>query len=614
MNRPVRPPSRRPVTVLAAAALVCAAAWAGHHASRVAALERQGERGQQQLRLYSQTLASELARYDYLPGLLGLDDRVGALFAPGDDAARVASANLYLAALNERAGTRAIYVLDRQGRVLSTSNWQRTDSYLGEQLGYRPYFRQAIAGNSGHFYGVGTTRGEAGYYLSAPIGNRRNPIGVAVVKVGLEALEVNWQDANSRVLLADENDVVILASNPTWRLSALKPLSAAERARFARTRQYNLAPLRQIEMTTLEVLTGGEALVRLEGSPPLLAQTLAQPGTPWRLTLLSPTAEVARAAQGGALLAGTLAALALSVAVALNSRRRRIAERLAARAALEAANDELERKVIERTADLSAANRQLQAEVAERIRAEANLRKTQDDLLQAGKLAVIGQMSTGIAHELNQPLAALRTLSGNTQKFLARGDLATASANLTTINQLVERMGRITGALKSFARKNGGGHSVAVLGAALETTLFLLEPRLKSLKPELVRELDPSLTVACDANRLEQVLVNLIGNALDAVAGLDAPRVELRAWRDGDTVTLSVRDNGPGLPDDVRARLFEPFFTTKPVGQGLGLGLTLSAGIVGDFGGTLAADNHPDGGACFTLTLPAAKETLTHAR
>ncbi|MGN5478936.1 sensor histidine kinase [Cupriavidus basilensis] len=200
--------------------------------------------------------------------------------------------------------------------------------------------------------------------------------------------------------------------------------------------------------------TAATALVRLRQGPPMLAQQAALPGTDWQLTLLSNTSQARVVALNSAALAGVLTAFVLLLGAAWNVRRRVIGERLAARAALEAANSELERKVAERTADLSTTNQRLQGEVAERIRTEAVLRQAQDGLLQAGKLAAVGQMSTGIAHELNQPLAALRTISGNTSKFLDRGDYDTVRSNLGTIISLVERMGRITGALKSFARKS----------------------------------------------------------------------------------------------------------------------------------------------------------------
>ncbi|MGO4314093.1 sensor histidine kinase, partial [Pseudomonas sp. KB_15] len=155
----------------------------------------------------------------------------------------------------------------------------------------------------------------------------------------------------------------------------------------------------------------------------------ALPGTDWNLTLLTNTSQARVAALNSAALAGVLAAFVLLLGAAWNVRRRIVSERLAARTALEAANSELERKVAERTADLFAANQQLHAEVAERTRTETFLRQAQDGLMQAGKLAAVGQMSAGIAHELNQPLAALRTLSGNTGKFLERGDHATAQEN-----------------------------------------------------------------------------------------------------------------------------------------------------------------------------------------
>ncbi|WP_458217466.1 sensor histidine kinase [Paracidovorax citrulli] len=598
--------------LLALALLVVLAGWLGYRTSYDSALDTQAERGQVQLRLYGQALSSELARYDFVPSLLSLDDKILALLARPGDPATVRAANLHLAAVNARAGTLTVFVLDRKGKVLASSNWQRPDSYLGEDLSFRPYFQAALEGQLGRFYGVGTTRSESGYYLSAPLGDGEQAAGVAVVKVGLEPLEQRWQSAEMQMALSDENGVVILASEPSWKLHTLRPLSEAQRAQLDKTQQYNRAPLPLLTFRPIRSIRNGDTLVRRPHGPPILEQHAMLPGTGWQLAIFTDTAQAHIAALNTAALCAVLTAFVLMLAAAWNVRRRIVGERLAARAALEAANNELERKVAERTSDLTHANHLLHAEVAERIRTEQELRQAQDGLLQAGKLAAIGQMSTGIAHELNQPLAALRTLSGNTVKFLERGELDTARGNLAKIIGLVERMGRITGALKSFARKPAGnGGQRARLVDAIDNALFLLDTRVRDVHPVIEIDIAPGTAVRCDPNRLEQVMVNLLANALDAVEGQPSPRLQVRAIAGEGMVRCTVRDNGPGLPAEASARLFEPFFTTKAPGQGLGLGLPLSAGILAEQGGTLLASNHPDGGAAFTLVLPEASEQAT---
>jgi two-component system C4-dicarboxylate transport sensor histidine kinase DctB len=344
-----------------------------------------------------------------------------------------------------------------------------------------------------------------------------------------------------------------------------------------------------------------------------LAQSRPLPGTPWTLTVFSHLDQVDDIAQSRAAVAVVVAVLLFMLGLMANERRRHLRDRLAAREALQKAHDELERKVDERTADLSSANQLLQDEVSERIRAERTLRAAQDELVQAGKLAVIGQLSTGIAHELNQPLAALRTLSGNGVRFLDRGDLDTTRTNLERIAQLADRMGLITGQLRTFARKSSGQLQAIPLCCALDNSLALLEPRLRQANAEVSRHSPlPEPVALCDANRLEQVLINLIGNALDAMDGQPAPCIELGCECVGRQARLTVRDYGPGLDEEAISHLFEPFFTTKQAGVGLGLGLTISAGIIRDFGGTLSGANHPEGGAIFTLEIPLANEAKPH--
>lgn len=609
------------VLVLVFAILAVNAAMLTFQYSMALGLEDLQATGRHRLNLYATNLEREIDKYAYFPTTLGLKrDVLELVETPSPGRAQVQEVNEYLEQLNERAGTLSIYILDRAGKVIASSNWRHEDSFVGEDLSFRPYFREAMTRGSGRFFGIGTTRSEPGYYLSSVLANSQGALGAAVVKIGLKQLETSWSTVEAPALVSDENGVVILASVPGWKFMTLWPLDDAARRAFDQTQQYNRQALHPLGVVDLKNLDNGARLVRLPKTNPemvamfpvtgeFVAQTQVLPGTPWNITVFSSQDQIRRNAADRSLLAGVVAGFLCILALMLNERRRHLNARLADREALQKAYDELERKVAERTVDLSSANIRLQQEVAERIQAERTLRAAQDELVQAGKLAVIGQLAASVAHELNQPLAALRTLSGNARKFLARGNQDTASSNLERIDGLVDRMGTVTAQLKSFARKSSGTPQVVSIRRAIDNALFLLQQRLTQARVETRVDLSESELYAwCDANRLEQVLVNLAGNALDAMDGMDEVVLELVACRNGDRVRIQVRDRGPGIPDDVRPRLFEPFFTTKEDGRGLGLGLAISAGIVADFGGSLSGDRHPDGGAVFTLEIPAAPE------
>jgi len=620
---PSRPLRHLPILILLLA-LMGLSGFGAHRFAQQLGLAELQTTGLHRLDLYTASLEREIGKYAFLPGTLGLERDVLALLGQAADDKLAHQVNAYLEQLNERAGTLSIYVINTAGKVVASSNWRRADSFIGEDLSFRPYFREAMAGGSGRFFGIGTTRGQPGYYLASTLSDDSRTLGVAVIKVSLEQLEKSWSTVEAPAMVADENGVVILGSVADWKFTTLRPLDEATRSAFDQTQQYNRRALKPLGMTEIAEFEHGARLVSIARDGPeivsvypvtgrFLAQSRPLPGTPWTLTVLSHLEQVDEIAQSRAMVAVVGAAFLFMLGLMLDERRRRLKDRLAAREALQKAHDELERKVDERTADLSAANQLLQDEVAERIRAERTLRAAQDELVQAGKLAVIGQLSTGIAHELNQPLAALRTLSGNGVRFLERGDVATTRANLERIAQLVDRMGLITGQLRTFARKSSGQLQPVALGHALDNALALLEPRLRQADAEIVRHCPlPEPFALCDANRLEQVLVNLIGNALDAMDGQPTPRIELDCAGIDGQAQLSVRDHGPGLAEEVLAHLFEPFFTTKAAGVGLGLGLTISAGIVRDFGGTLSGANHPGGGAVFTLQIPLLDEAERH--
>lgn len=627
---------RRPFLMFLAGA--CLVLGSSAVAYRLAFQSAQGDLqalGRHRLDLYAASLEREIAKYAFLPGTLNLAGNVVALVsAPGTGtgsgtaARRSGEVNAYLQQLNARAGTLSIYVMDSAGLVRAASNWNKPDSFVGENLAFRPYFVEALANNEGRFFGIGTTRGEPGYYLASAIFDGVRKVGVAAVKVSLEQLEKSWATVEAPVMVSDEYSVVILSTVPDWKFATLRQLDAQAQAKFERTQQFNHRALHQLGMQELHRYDSETVLVNMapdyhkdaasySPSGHFLSQSRKLPGTDWTFTILSRLDTVERLAANEATIVGFAVASLLLLALIINERRRRVNERLAAREALQRAHDELERKVDERTADLTGTNLRLQAEVTERARVERTLREAQDELVQTGKLAVIGQLSTGIAHELNQPLAALRTLSANAVRFLDRGDIATVQGNLVRIGDLVDRMGTITGQLRNFARKSKGNLNAVSLTAAIQNACSLLANQLQQanvevrLRTEQGAEQGPELVPAlvwCDGNRLEQVLVNLLGNAADAVQGQEVRRVDI--WWDvgADRVSLHLRDTGPGLSDEALQRMFEPFFTTKSVDRGLGLGLVISAGIVRDFGGTLQGVNHPQCGAEFILELPLYKD------
>jgi len=586
-----------------------------------AAIQEMRGNAHHRLDLYAASLEREIDKYANFPYVMGFDAAVMEMLSKPGDMALQQRADLYLERLNQRVGTLAVFVLDKPGRVIASSNWNKPDSFVGRDLSYRPYYQHAGIDHVERFYGIGTTNNEPGYFLSTSLHVAGEVRGTGVVKVSLEQLERSWSSAESPAILSDDHGVVVLSSVPGWKYSTLQPLDAEARQQIALAQQYNNRTLAPIGMVVRRVFDESSRIVYL---PPVansdasvfttsglfLAQTRMMPGTPWHLTVFSDLKKADDFAQMRAALGSLGMAFLWGLFLTFLQRQKHVRELVLARSALQRAHDELERKVIERTADLSAANERLQEEVEERSRAERTLREAQSGLVQAGKLAVLGQLSAGIAHELNQPLAALSTLSGNAVKYLERGDVQTASSNLERIGPLVERMGHLTGQLKTFARKSTGGPRAVPLQKSIDNALYLLHHRLvKGMVNVAIDASEGGAQAWCDPNRLEQVLLNLIGNALDAMEEQESRRLEISSSCEGGFVHLQIRDNGPGLSTDSLQHTFEPFYTTKAPGVGLGLGLAISAGIVRDFGGELKATNSPEGGAVFSLTIPEYRET-----
>jgi two-component system C4-dicarboxylate transport sensor histidine kinase DctB len=590
--------------------LVLSVGLAGEWAER-AQIASLRERAAAQLELYTAILKSELGRYDHLPAVLQFNPAVLRLLREPEDLALVAEVNRYLEALNREAGPSDLYLLDRAGRTLAASNWNQPISFVGIDLSYRPYFQDALRHGSGQFYGIGTTSRTPGYYFARAVQAAGETLGVAVVKVNLDGIENPWARGSGRMLVIDEHGVVILAAEPGWRFRTLAPLPAATLEHFRNVRQYENVELRPLGLETERELGQGVRVVVLTGAADgtrerLLAQEQALPGSGWRVMVLSELDDLALIIRSAQAVTGLALGSLILLGLYLRQRRRAIGLKLAAQATLERANIDLEQKVAERTHDLRASNERLQREVQERERAEQVLRAAQDELVHAGKLAAVGQMAAGITHELNQPLAALRTLSDNALTLLRRQRLDDAQQNLAMIAGIVDRMAGITGQLKVFARKPQPVHAAVSVRHTLMRAIELLEPRLRTSEVRIVQALpEADLAVPGEGGRLEQVLVNLLANALDALDGRAGARIDVAAGQADGRVHITVADNGPGLGAEVLPRLFEPFFTTKAMGAGLGLGLTISEGIVRELGGVLRAANRPEGGAEFTIELPA---------
>jgi two-component system, NtrC family, C4-dicarboxylate transport sensor histidine kinase DctB len=576
------------------------------------------DNAQHRLELYESALTGTLTRYDYLPRLISLNPNMALLLRNPDNRELAGMLNDYLADVNASARASAIYLIDLQGKTIAASNWNQPDSFVGQNYSYRPYFIDALRNGSGRFYGLGTVSRTPGYYHATQIHDANGTkIGVVVIKFDLDTIEAMWQRSPETLILVDSNGVVFLTSFAAWKYRTLHALSPAARKHIENTRQYEVAgglePIGLVEArrlnehATLQTISRRRAPPSRAGlsfEPEFIAVTRSVSGTSWQIMSFSDTSSIRFAARSSAALASFGFALAAIGLLYLMQRRRIVAQQLAMRATLKQMNDELERKVLRRTEALTKANRNLRNEVTGHRATEQQLKATVEELVQAGKLALLGQMAASVTHELNQPLLALRMLSDNAIRFLKIGRHDNGIDNLHSIVRLTERMSRITSQLRSFAYKSPAYLGAVEVDRVIANTLSLMDLRIR--RESVVVKREPAVTGLCvvaDPNRLEQVLVNLCANALDAMENSATRALSITVSQEADGVAIVVADSGPGIESENLDHIFEPFFTTKKQGVGLGLGLAISQGIVRDMAGTLRGRNGADGGAEFHLLL-----------
>jgi C4-dicarboxylate-specific signal transduction histidine kinase len=564
--------------------------------------ERTIEQERTELDRYATLLATELHRFDYLPDLLQNHPVVMDLLKAPDHPKHVDDANRYLQAVNEAAGTTALYLLDLNGKATAASNWNEPTSFVGIDLSYRPYFINSLRHGSGRFYGIGTTTGTPGYFFAATLPRGKAPLGVGVVKVNLEGLQPHPSSAVGDVMIVDGNGVIVLASRPAWQYRTMTQLTPETLATLRDARQYENVELTPIGIRSEEVFKDAAAIVSLPGDksggrPRFLEQEKKLDDSDWKIVILSDLSDVKLYQRWAQVVAALLATSIVFFVLFILQRRRAIRLQLAGKEALARANIELEHQVAQRTQALVDTNQQL--------------RDTQDELVHSAKLAAIGQLAAGVTHELNQPLAAIRTLSENAEVLIERSQIDIARGNMRDITDLVDRLSGITGQLKQFARKNAINLQRVPINRSIQNSMQIVAHRIRKTDVAVdVRAADENLCVRADGPRLEQVLINLLSNAIDATAGLDEPAVSIAASRADDMVLISVQDNGVGLSEEVISHLFEPFFTTKEAGAGLGLGLAISTGIINQFGGTLTASGEAQRGAVFLIKLPVYRNEL----
>ncbi|GFE75398.1 two-component sensor histidine kinase [Novosphingobium sp. TCA1] len=528
-------------------------------------------------------LESEIERFRLLPVALSDDSDIVAGLAGSQAALRQVARKLETLAVT--TGAAQIYLLDARGTTLASSNASTPRSFLGQNYAFRNYFRSAARQGAGAQFALGTVSERPGLYLA----QRTRGGGYIVVKLEFEEIERKWARLGEITFVTGPEGIVLITSRPQWRFTTTRPLSPMARRQFRAELQSGKGSLARTPLTHME-----SGIVRLDGGARAgflwTSEPMAMPG--WHLNLLTSTDSVDRAART----ARISALLALVVLAGLGWIARDRALRRAERAALAAARTgELEALVAERT-------RELRREMEERAAGEERAEALREGLRQANRLASLGQITAGIAHETAQPVAAIRAYAANGRQLLERGDTASVVKNLTTIERLTERIGRVTAELRGFSRKATGAISAIPLRVPVEGSLLILRSRMSGVELT-ISEIPDDLHVMADAIRLEQVLVNLLQNALEALDTISAPAIAIDVEARDERVLVRVRDNGPGIPQDMQERLFTPFATSRPAG--LGLGLVIASDIMADLGGGLRLVP-VERGACFEMELRRA--------
>ncbi|SIS83946.1 two-component system, NtrC family, C4-dicarboxylate transport sensor histidine kinase DctB [Paracoccus saliphilus] len=573
-NRPQRgfPPATSPWWPRSAIAVIVLTAVASIWATNAWLTERFSEntevRAELRLALYTGNLISELQRTAVVPQLLARDPELIGSLNSND----FSGTSARLIAAQKEIGAVSIRLLDASGRTVGS-----TDRYqIGTNNSLTPYYVEALRSRDTVFTVSNEGGGAYEFTYSRAVVTENKTMGVIVVAADLTRLEQSWAGISDAVAVTDSSGDIILSTEPRWRgltmpeaLSVRSAPSAIQRA-FQVTTDWTTAPA--------DAYVKGRAVMRTESRIPFRG---------WKMIGFTTYSSIRE--RVNAVLALEIMGFAILLAASFYILSRRARMQSVA--------------YMRESADLRALNARLTREIAERERVQKELRVAEQTVQQSSKLAALGEMSAGVSHELNQPLAAMKTYLAGARLLLQRGRPEEALSSFQRINDLIDRMGTITRQLKSYARKGGEAVEPVDLREAVSTALTMMEPQLRERPVQVRRNLPrDKVMVMADRIRLEQVIINLLRNAVDAVKDRREGRIDIEVSQ-GAHAYVSVSDNGPGVAD--LEKLFEPFWTTKKPGEGTGLGLAISSSIVADFGGRLTAHNETEGGgAVFQVELP----------
>ncbi len=553
------------------------------------ALDTSSER----LSLYQESLRSTINRVSHLPRVVVSHPYTVEMLRDGT---KVGVLNQYLKTVSDKADSAALYILDADATTVAASNHDTSESFVGNNYRFRRYFLDAVKNGQATFFAIGVTTGRPGYFLSEAIVDHGKVLGVAVVKVEFKELLEAWSGAGEHVLITDQDDVTVLASDPRYLYKPLKILSPERLLQMRGSQKFTGYDLAKLDFTSDDGSFRGRVDVDNED---FSISTVGTSELGWKLHFLTPLAPVQKSAYVFAAFVLLFCGLLASLLLFMRSREKQ--------GILEAKAIEAER--------ITEINTQLELEVQVRKQTEKQLRDAQSELIQSSRLAALGKMSAAIVHEVNQPVSAIRLFTSSGSLLVKERRLKEAGGVFEDIKKMTESLGAITSDLLIFSRKPVSKPKLCDLNEAVENILLQFKPELELLGVHLDLELsDQAVLVKGSKVRFEQIVSNLLKNAIQACEQIQSSNIRLKTWVEKELCCLSVTDNGKGVPPEIMGQLFDPFFTTKNVGEGVGLGLALCYAIADEANGKITCENIDEGGVCFCVKFPSqslAKTTLT---